>query len=108
MTGEPLAIPSRSSLEEIRESSLRYQERICALLEAPFRTDDLYLTYLMEIYAVAGNLNFVIDEYMYGIEPGDEVYLTKEDLNPITSFTRAMASGVRLLRRDYNVSLIEQ
>ena len=102
------AIPSRKSLEEIRKSALRYQQRICTLLEPPFEADNPYVMYVTEIYAIAGHLISIIDEYMYGIEDGDDVFLTKEDLGPITSFTQAMAYGVRMLRRDYNISLIDQ
>ena len=102
------AIASRAGLEEIKKNCHSYQVRVCSLLKEPFEPADDRTQYLVEIYAVAGHLISIIDEYMYDADPGDEVYLTKSDLSPITSFTRAMASAARLLKREYNISLVTQ
>jgi hypothetical protein len=77
-------------------------------LNEPLEPADGRTQYLTEIYAIAGHLISLIDEYMYDAAPDDEVYLTKADLKPITSFTRAMAAGARLLKREYNISLVTQ
>ena len=108
MDAPGVKVPSREAIEDMRNSSLRYQERICALLAPPFRPNDGYTKYLTEIYAVAGHLIAVVDAYTYGIEEEDEVYLSTEDMIPILSFSKALASGVRLLRLYYNISLVEQ
>lgn len=100
--------PSREAIEDIRSTALRYQGRICVLLAPPFRPDDGCTKYLTEIYAVAGHLISVIDGYTYGMEEGDEVYLSSEDMLPVLTFSKALASGVSLLRLYYNISLVEQ
>tara|TARA_R110002020_G_scaffold426702_1_gene636094 strand:+ start:154 stop:480 length:327 start_codon:yes stop_codon:yes gene_type:complete len=102
------AIASRAGLEDIRKNCYSYQMRVCSLLKEPFEPADDKTQYLVEVYSVAGHLISIIDEYMYGAGPDDEVYLTKADLSPITSFTRAMASAARLLKREYNISLVTQ
>ena len=108
MSKKVVSVPSREGLEDIRKNCHSYQLRVCALLEEPLGPADTRIQYLTEIYAVAGHLISIIDEYMYDAGPDDEVYLTKADLSPITSFTRAMASCARLLKREYNISLVTQ
>ena len=108
MSDKAVAIPTRAGLEDIRKNCYSYQLRICSLLEGPLEPADTRTQYLTEIYAIAGHLISLIDEYTYDAAPDDEVYLTKADLNPITSFTRAMASGARLLKREHNISLVTQ
>ena len=108
MSKKSVAIPSRPALEDIRKNCYNYQLRVCSLLEGPLEPADARTQYLTEIYAIAGHLISLIDEYMYGAGPDDEVYLTKADLNPVTSFTRAMAAGARLLKREHNISLVTQ
>ena len=108
MSDKAVAIPTRAGLEDIRKNCYSYQLRICSLLEGPLEPADTRTQYLTEIYAIAGHLISLIDEYTYDAAPDDEVYLTKADLKPITSFTRAMAAGARLLKREHNISLVTQ
>jgi len=108
MSEKVVAIPSRAALEDIRKNCHSYQTRVCLLLREPLEPADSRAQHLTEIYAIAGSLISIIDEYMYDAGPDDEVYLTKVDLGPITSFTRAIASAARLLRREHNITLVTQ
>ena len=108
MNKKVVSVPAREDLEDIRKNCHSYQLRVCALLEGPLEPEDGKTQYLTEIYAIGGHLISLIDEYMYDAAPDDEVYLTKADLSPITSFTRAMATCASLLKREYNISLVTQ
>lgn len=100
-----LTIPSRKSLEKIRKSCYNHQLKVATLIDLPIEPFDNCLKYLMEIYSICGEVITLIDEYMTDADPEDEVFLNKEDITTLLTFTRVLESASSMLNKYHNISL---
>ena len=100
-----VTIPSRKSLEKIRKTCYTHQLRVATLIEFPIEPVIKSTQYLMEVYAIAGEVIELIDRYMDGATAEDEIYLSKKDITPLVTFTKVLGSAILILNQHHNISL---
>ena len=103
-----IRLPARRLLESIQTKCEQTRNTTKNLI-LDYVDKPVWLTtpmpYLMEIYAFCIEVDMKIQEYMYDAQPGDEVLLSKKDIDHVDLFVRSINSSHRHLRDKYNISL---